>query len=143
MEKAMSVAQSWLQGRTAVFAARFDPAGTVITVNGELDAANADQLASYVQHSISRCRRVILDLRGLEFIGTAGFSSLHRINVVCSGARVQWAMAPSPAVSRLLRICDPDGTLPVTTPSQEPMLPKIRAELGPQGPLLELVPQPR
>ncbi len=139
----MSVAQSWPQGRTAQFGARFDAAGTVITVDGELDASNADQLAAYVQHSVSRCRRVILDLRGLEFIGTAGFSSLHRINVVCSGAQVQWAMVPSPAVSRLLRICDPDGTLPVTTPSQEPLLPKVRAEFGQQDTLLELVPQAR
>ncbi|MGO8964146.1 STAS domain-containing protein, partial [Mycobacterium sp.] len=62
----------------------------MITADGELDAANADQLAAYVQHSVGSARRVVLDLRGLEFIGTAGFSALHRINVVCSGAQVRW-----------------------------------------------------
>ncbi len=140
----MSVAQSWQQSRTAQFTARWGPMGTVITADGELDAANADQLAAYVQRSVKRSRRVILDLRGLEFIGTAGFSALHRINVVCSGTQVHWAMVPSQAVSRLLRVCDPDGTLPTTTPRNEPMLTPDRwAESDEPRPLLQLVAQPR
>ncbi|OCB49390.1 sulfate transporter [Mycobacterium malmoense] len=141
MELVMPVAQSWQQSRAAQFTARWDPSGTLITVDGELDAANADQLAAYVRHVVERSRRVILDLRGLKFIGTAGFSALHRINVVCSGAQAHWAMAPSPAVARLLRICDPDGTLPVTTPMAEPLLEPLRAD-GDEG-LLQLVAQPR
>jgi anti-anti-sigma factor len=139
----MSVAQSSQHSRTALFNARWEPSATLITVDGELDAANADQLAAYVQHSVSRCRRVILDLRGLEFIGTAGFSALHRINVVCSGAQVTWAMVPSPAVARLLRICDPDSTLPVTTPSKEPLVPVDRVTSARQEELLQLVAQSR
>jgi anti-anti-sigma factor len=139
----MSVAQCWQQSRAAQFTARWDPSGTLITVDGELDAANADQLAAYVRHCIGRSRRVILDLRGLNFIGTAGFSALHRINVVCSGAQAYWAMAPSQAVSRLLRICDPDGTLPVTTPMAEPLLERRRGESEEPPSLLQLVTQPR
>jgi anti-anti-sigma factor len=138
----MSVAQSWQQTRTAQFSARREPSGTVITVDGELDAANADQLAAYVQRSVSRSKRVILDLRGLEFIGTAGFSALHRINVVCSAAQASWAMVASGAVSRLLRVCDPDGTLPVTTPADEPLLKSDTWATGDaQRRLLQLVPQ--
>jgi anti-anti-sigma factor len=136
----MSVAQSWQLSRTAQFGARWSPSGTVVTVHGELDAANADQLAAYVRRSVRRSKRVILDLRGLEFIGTAGFSALHRINVACSGAQVHWAMVASPAVSRLLRICDPDGTLPVTAPRAEPLLRSTRPEGEDSGPLLQLVP---
>jgi anti-anti-sigma factor len=109
-----------------------------MTVDGELDAANADQLATYVQRNVGRTNRVILDLRGLEFIGTAGFSALHRINVVCSAAQVHWAMAPSEAVSRLLRVCDPDGTLPVTGATDEPLL-KAAHWGDAQRPLLQLV----
>ncbi|OBG24841.1 STAS domain-containing protein [Mycobacterium sp. 852002-51057_SCH5723018] len=138
----MSVAQSWQQSRTAQFSARWSSLGALITVNGELDAANADQLSAYVQRSLMNSRRVVVDLRDLDFIGTAGFSALLRINVMCSGAQVQWAMVPSPAVSRLLRICDPDRTLPVTTPRAEPMLKPTRAR-GAQRRLLQLVPQPR
>jgi anti-anti-sigma factor len=137
----MSVAQSWQQSHTAQFTARWSASATVIAVHGELDAANADQLADYAQRSVRRSGRVILDLRGLEFIGTAGFSALHRINVACSAAQISWAMAPSPAVARLLSICDPDATLPVTTPRAEPLLRPTRAD-G-ERPLLQLVPQPR
>jgi anti-anti-sigma factor len=140
MELSMSAAQSWQLSRTAQFGARWGPSGTVVTANGELDAANADQLAAYVQRSVRRSKRVILDLRGLEFIGTAGFSALHRINVACSGADVHWAMVASPAVSRLLHICDPDGTLPVTAPRAQPLLKSTRSEGEDSGPLLQLVP---
>jgi anti-anti-sigma factor len=136
----MSVARSWQLSRTAQFSARVSSSGTVITVDGELDAANADQLAAYVQRSVRHSRRVIVDLRGLEFIGTAGFSALLRINVACSGAQVYWAMVTSPAVSRLLRICDPDGTLPVTTPRAEPQLRSTGARGEESGPLPQLVP---
>lgn len=140
----MPVAQSWQQSRTAQFSARWEPSGTLITVDGELDAANADQLVAYVQSSARRSKRVILDLRGLEFIGTAGFSALHRINVVCSAAQASWAMATSGAVSRLLRICDPDGTLPVTSPADEPLLKSATwAASDAQRPLMQLVPQSR
>jgi len=139
----MSVAQSWQQSHTAQFTARSTPLGILITVDGELDAANADQLAAYVQRAIGRSRRVILDLRGLKFIGTAGFSALHRINVVCSAAQAWWAMAPSPAVARLLRLCDPDAALPVPTPRQEALLEPFRVRDEEPRPLLQLVPQPR
>jgi anti-anti-sigma factor len=139
----MSVAQSWQQCRTAQFSMQRDASGTLIAVDGELDAANADELASYVQRNVSRTNRVILDLRGLEFIGTAGFSALHRINVACSAAQVHWAMAPSPAVSRLLRVCDPDGTLPITEPTGEPLLAAGTVAGHQARPLLQLVPQAR
>jgi anti-anti-sigma factor len=139
----MSVAQSWQQCRTAQFSASWSTAGTVITVDGELDAANSDQLAIYVQRNARRAKRVILDLRELNFIGTSGFSALHRINVVCSGARLSWAMVPSPAVTRLLRVCDPDSTLPVTTPLAEPLLEPVAWPTGSKRPLLQLVTQAR
>ena len=117
-----SVVLSSQQSRTAQFTARWDSSGTVITASGELDASNSDELAVYVQQGVSRSRRVIVDLRGLEFIATAGFSALHRINVSCSAAQADWAMVPSPAVSRLLQLCDPDGILPITTAAAEPLL---------------------
>ncbi|CDO87306.1 sulfate transporter [Mycobacterium triplex] len=139
----MSVTQSWQQCRTAQFSATWSAAGTVVTVDGELDAANSDQLASYVQRNARHARRVILDLRALNFIGTAGFSALHRINVVCSGARLSWALVPSPAVCRLLRVCDPDGTLPVTTPIEEPLLETVWPTGPDARPLLQLVAQAR
>jgi anti-anti-sigma factor len=110
----MSVTQSCQKSGTAEFTARWGPSAGVVTAHGELDAANADQLAECVQRCVRYCRWLVVDLSGLEFIGTAGFSAPHRINVVCSAAEAHWAMVPSRAVSRLLAICDPDGTLPIT-----------------------------
>src|SRR5262245_46544956 len=136
----MSVTQSRQKCRTAQFTARWGPSASVMTARGELDAANADELAEYVQRCLSYSRWLILDLRGLEFIGTAGFSALHRINVVCSAGDADWTMVPSRAVSRLLRICDPDGILPVTGSVTE----SIRTAANAEPPhLLQLIPQSR
>jgi anti-anti-sigma factor len=127
----MSVTQTWLQCENAEFSAQLEHGSGTVSACGELDAANADQLAEYVARCIKHCRWLTLDLSGLKFIGTAGFSALHRINVVCSEADVRWAMVPSLAVSRLLRICDPDGVLPVTEQNRTA-----------QTRLLQLIPEP-
>jgi anti-anti-sigma factor len=139
----MTATQSWQRSGTAEFTVRPAPSVTVITAHGELDAANANQLTVFVERCVDHSSRVVVDLRGLDFCGTAGFSALHRINVVCSGAGVQWVLVVGSAVHRVMRICDPDGTLPTTTSLPE-------WELGggiheaPSGlGLLQLVPQPR
>jgi anti-anti-sigma factor len=137
----MSVAQSWQKSRTAQFTTRLGSAATVITAHGELDAANAGQLTDYVERSSRHSQRLTLDLRGLEFFGTAGFSALHRINVACSAAGIQWALVPGPAVCRVLRICDPDGTLPTSTSLVE-LLTEDGLQPVRRG-LLKLVPQSR
>jgi anti-anti-sigma factor len=139
----MSVAQSWLKSRTAEFAASTGPSATVITVLGELDAANADELTEYVESYVRPSKRVILDLSALGFVGTAGFSALHRINVVCSAKNAKWALIPGPAMRRLLRVCDPDGTLPTTTSLTKPFAARDEDRATPRRGLLQLVPQPR
>ena len=105
--------QPW-ENHTARFSAHWGPSAAVITAHGELDASNATQLADYVQRCAAHSKGIVLDLSEVEFFGTAGFSALHTINVRCAGADVRWAVIPSRAVSRLLRICDPDNTLPMT-----------------------------
>jgi anti-anti-sigma factor len=123
---------------TARFTAEWGPSFVVVTAHGELDASNANQLADYVQRCAIHSQSVILNLSGLEFFGTAGFSALHTINVRCAGANVRWAVVPSKAVTRLLRICDPDSALPVTR-----SVPAILAEDKEPRRLFQLVPQPR
>lgn len=85
----------------------------LVTAVGELDASNAWDLADYVEGVLDAKRRLIVDLRGLSFCGTQGFSSLHHINVACSRSDVNWVVVPGREVSRLLRICNPERTLPV------------------------------
>jgi anti-anti-sigma factor len=127
-----------LECHTARFTADWGPSGPVITAHGELDASNATQLADYVQRCATHSRSLILDLSGVEFFGTAGFSALHTINVRCAGADVHWAVVPSQAVSRLLRICDPDNALPIAKSVDAAV-----SEDDDPRPLLQLVSQPR
>jgi anti-anti-sigma factor len=126
------------ENHTARFTAEWGPSFVVITAHGELDASNADQLADYVQRCAAQSKSVILNLSGLEFFGTVGFSALHTINVRCAGADVRWTVVPSKAVSRLLRICDPDNTLPLAE-----TVPDALDENEQPRRLFQLVPQPR
>ena len=99
---------------TAHFATRWlQPETAVIPAQGELDAANAQEFVDYALRHAPRTDRLVLDLTGVEFFGTAGFSALHSVNVRCAAENIEWAMAPSSAVTRLLRICDPDSALPI------------------------------
>ncbi len=84
----------------------------IICARGEIDQANAHTLAEYSLACLARRSGLILDLTELEFFGAAGFSALHRISLSCTHAGINWALVPGFAVSRLLRICDPDGLLP-------------------------------
>lgn len=102
-----------LENHTARFTADQSLTGAVITAEGELDASNAGELTEFIQRCAAHCKSVIVDLSGVEFFGTAGFSALHTINVRCAGAHVRWVVVPSHAVSRVLSICDPDNALPV------------------------------
>lgn len=99
---------------TAHFATRWlKPSIAVITAHGELDAANTREFVDYTLRHTRHADSLVIDLSRLDFFGTAGFSALHTINVRCAGDSVQWAVVPSSAVTRLLRICDPDSALPV------------------------------
>jgi anti-anti-sigma factor len=101
---------------TAYFATRWrDPSVAVITAHGDLDASNAHEFVDYSSRHAEHAQHLVLDLSGVDFFGTAGFSALHTINVRCAGADVDWALVPSSGVSRLLRICDPDSALPIAS----------------------------
>jgi anti-anti-sigma factor len=91
---------------------RVKPPVTIICAHGEIDQANAHTLTEYSLAYLARRCGLILDLTRLEFFGAAGFSALHRISVGCADAGIDWTLVPGAAVSRLLRICDPDGLLP-------------------------------
>jgi anti-anti-sigma factor len=84
----------------------------VVTAHGDIDQTNARTLTEYSLGHLVRCRGLLLDLTNVEFFGVAGFSALHRISVSCAPTGIGWALVPGPAVSLVLRICDPDGLLP-------------------------------
>lgn len=97
--------------------ARFDTtypetATAVVAGHGELDAANGIEFVDYALRNSDRTQCLIVDFSGLTFFSTAGFSALHTLNVRCVGDDIRWALIPSKAVNRVLRICDPDSALP-------------------------------
>ncbi|WP_199253765.1 STAS domain-containing protein [Mycolicibacterium mengxianglii] len=110
----------------------------VVTANGEIDAANAEAFTDYALKHLDDSKPLIVDLTQLEFFGTAGFSSLHAMNAKCAAANIRWAVSANGAVARILRICDPDGTLPVVLTLEAAK----QLVDGDQAQLLKLVPEP-
>jgi anti-anti-sigma factor len=121
-------ATRWLQPNTAV-----------ITAHGEIDAANAQDFVDYALRHGDRTDRLVVDMSGVDFFGTSGFSALHTLNVRCAGEAITWASVPSASVTRLLRICDPDSTLPFYSGIDT----ALSAVQGEPPRLLQLVPQTR
>lgn len=109
---ATEVAQSW-HSHTAGFTVHWGRTGAVMAANGEIDAANADSFADYVNRCAHCCEWLILDLSALTFIGTAGFSALQAVNGRCSTAGIQLMVIPGRALSAVLRVCVPQPRLPL------------------------------
>jgi anti-anti-sigma factor len=84
----------------------------VVRAYGGIDATNAHTMTDYALGHATSDRGLIVDLCGVDFFGTEGFSALHRVAVGCARDDTAWALVPGAAVSRLLRICDPHGLLP-------------------------------
>jgi anti-anti-sigma factor len=84
----------------------------VVCAVGEVDAANADHLATYVTTHIEDCRQLLLDLAGLKFLAVAAFPALRWIDLECRRRGVPWIVVPSAEVSCVLRFCDPGSSLP-------------------------------
>jgi anti-anti-sigma factor len=110
-----SRSQPWERPTTRVANNRLRSPVAVISAHGHIDASNADTLTEYTLGHLMQCRGLILDLHDLDFFGTEGFSTLHRVSVCCAHAGIGWAVVPSEAVARVLRIGDPQGLLPAAS----------------------------
>jgi anti-anti-sigma factor len=100
----------------ATFSARRLSSTLLVTVGGDVDATNSRALARYVEGRVAGSARLEVDLRLVDFFGTAGFAALHNINVICCRNDVRWTLRAGRQVRRLLAICDPDGGLPLEEP---------------------------
>ncbi|MGX9789804.1 STAS domain-containing protein [Mycobacterium sp. MMS18-G62] len=83
-----------------------------ISVHGDVDASNSEEVLEYVFRRGANCRTLILDLTDVSFFATAGFSALQTLDMRCTRAEVSWMLIPSKAVSRVLTVCDPRRSLP-------------------------------
>lgn len=89
------------------------PSAVLLTIEGDVDAANAADVLQWARDCLEPARRLVVDMRGLTFFGTHGFSVLHRINVTCSARGIAVAFIAGREVERVLDICDPGRGLPV------------------------------
>ena len=104
------------QSDTAAFTTHWvRPSTAVVTVSGELDAANVQQFTTYVVAHLNASSRLILNLKRVDFFAISCFPVLHNVNLRCMRENVYWTLLPGTATARVLRVCDPEGLLPTSS----------------------------
>ena len=98
--------------RLAYMRAKTDTGLTVISISGEIDASNADELSHHVSELASDCGALIVDLAEVDFIALDGLHALIALNDQCARTGTTWALIASHAVNRLLRVGDRDSYFP-------------------------------
>ncbi len=86
--------------------------GTVLRIDGEIDASNADTVAQGIRQFARLKTPLILDLSDLEFLSTDGFRALLVLNHEHQRSRVHCSVVAGAAMRPLLRIVKEHG-LPV------------------------------
>jgi anti-anti-sigma factor len=92
---------------------------TVVTISGPIDVTNADRVSEYSRRFILPDKPFVLDLSGVDLLGTQGIPFLCRVDEDCRTAGVQWALVASPAVTRMLRITNDDAMFPAAASVRE------------------------
>jgi anti-anti-sigma factor len=75
---------------------------TVVTIRGEIDAGNVDQIGEYLWRFTLGSNPVVLDLTDVSHFAAKGVSLVRRLDEDCRAARVEWILVASPAVTALL-----------------------------------------
>jgi anti-anti-sigma factor len=100
-------------GRAVFTASDLAADRVLVRVKGEVDATNRQALGRFVERHFRVSKQLLLDLSGVDFFGSQGFTALYYLSVQCARRDVDWMIVGSRPVLRILRICDPDGQLPV------------------------------
>jgi anti-sigma B factor antagonist len=101
-----------------------DDGTQIVTVQGELDLATADNLYRRGRAAISRhARLLLLDLAGVSFCDSCGLSAFVKIANEADAAGCRYGLvAPQPLVVKVLRITGLDQRLPVFRTIEEARL---------------------
>lgn len=86
---------------------------TVITVSGEIDASNADFMATVLNGFATGKGPVVVDLSGIDFVGTQGLRVLLGFDDQCRRGGVAWALVPCRIMRRLLQVFSVERQLPL------------------------------
>jgi anti-anti-sigma factor len=85
---------------------------TILRIDGEIDAHNADLVAQVVRRFARLKAPLILDLSGLDFVGSAGLRVLLTLNEEHRQAQLHCNVVSGSALRRLTRVVNDHG-LPV------------------------------
>jgi anti-anti-sigma factor len=92
---------------------------TVVTISGDIDATNADELSHHVVGLVPDDGAVIVDMADTDFIGVDGLRALFALNLECVRTDTRWAVIGSHAVHRLLRVGDRESLVPAVRSATE------------------------
>jgi anti-anti-sigma regulatory factor len=85
---------------------------TVVTVTGDLDDANLEQVSKYAKRFVLREKPVVLDLSGVNSATPHIVSLLCDVDDACCAAGVEWSLIASQPVTRAVRTFDDRVVLP-------------------------------
>jgi ABC-type transporter Mla MlaB component len=85
---------------------------TVVTVTGNLDESNLDQVSTYTKRFVLREKPVVLDLSEVSSAAPHIVSLLCDVDDACSAAGVDWSLIASQSVRGAVRIFDDRVELP-------------------------------
>ena len=119
-----------LDSRLAHMRAKTDTGLTLISISGEIDALNVDNVSHHVRELASDCGALIVDLAEVDFIALDGLHALIALNDQCARTGTTWALLASHAVNRLLRVGDHDKLLPAVGSATEALLLVRRSSRG-------------
>ncbi len=108
--------------RGARVRAKTDTGLTVISIGGEIDASNVDDVSRRASELVSDRGALIVDLAEVDFIALDGLHALFALNMQCARTGITWALIASQAVNLLLRVGDHDKILPAVGSATEALL---------------------
>jgi anti-anti-sigma factor len=85
---------------------------TVLRIEGEMDATNADLVAQAIRRFTRLRAPLVLDVSHLDFLGSAGLRALLLVNEEHRQARLHCSVVSGAALRRLTRVATDHG-LPV------------------------------
>jgi anti-sigma B factor antagonist len=104
-----------------------NPAVTVAHVTGEIDLSSADEFRDGVVARLDSGEGFVLDLDGVTFMGSLGFSVLVEAHEETSRRNIRWAIvAGSGAIQRPLRITGLEQMLPIYSSVPEALAALVR-----------------
>lgn len=94
--------------------ARCRQLATVVTVSGDIDAANAECVAGYAKRFVLAEKPFVLDLSGVTSLAAEALSLFTDLDDQCLAAGVEWSLIGSLPVLQVLRGCGALDEMPVT-----------------------------